>query len=60
MNVIDNLVCLLETDTDKGLEALAERSIYSKDFLYGVYWREQAEGNFDAGYFVEVTLECDW
>lgn len=60
MSIVDNLVCLLETDTDKGLSALAERSIYSKDFLYGVYCQQQAEGNFNASYFVDVTLECDW
>lgn len=60
MNVVDNLVCLLETDTDKGLSALAKRSIYSKDFLYGLFSQQEAEGDFDAFYFVMITLENDW
>lgn len=60
MNVIDNLTCLLETDTDKGLTALAEKSMYSKDFLYGVFREQEADGSFDAFSFVMITLEHDW
>lgn len=62
MNVVDNLVCLLEKYFDAGIAELAKQSIYSKDFLYGI-WRElEAEtvGPVDASYFVDVTLEGDW
>ena len=60
MNVVGNLVCLLETDFDKGVAALAERSIYSKDFLYGLYQKLVVDGSYDASLFVEITLENDW
>ena len=60
MSVFDNLVCLLETAPDKGLAALTEHSIYSKDFLYGIYNKMVAEGTFDADFFVGVTIENDW
>lgn len=60
MCVVDNLICLVEKDLDAGIAELAKQSIYSKDFLYGVYRELEAIGPVDISYFVDVTLEGDW
>lgn len=60
MSIIEQLICLLEKDTAEGIAALAEKSQYSKDFLYGVMRELEADGAFVASDFVVVTLENDW